>query len=148
MQIMSLGYELWQWLLILGLLIPESVYDIKYKKIHPALTISFVLLAQILYGFTKATSCADFILNLLPGFLVIIMAFIFKESMGLGDGLIILFIGSVCGLRHSVFILVIAFVMSAVVSLLLLALRKVNRKSKLPFVPFLLMASLICGGIT
>lgn len=147
MQTMSLGYEIWQWTLILGLLIPESLYDIKYKKIHPAVTVSFILFAQILYGFSKASSILDCIFNLLPGILVIILAFAFKESMGLGDGLIVLFIGSVCGYKNAFFILVIAFVLAALAGLALLISKKGTRKSKMPFLPFLLLASVLCGGI-
>ena len=147
MQTMSLGYEIWQWIVLIVLLLPESIQDIKKRKIHPALIISFTVFAIFAYDFTISGNHLEGIINLIPGLLMITMAILLRNLIGLGDGLIVLFIGSVCGIRNTFFILILAFCLCGLTAMFLLMLKKASRTTPLPFVPFAFAASMICGGI-
>lgn len=65
-----------------------------------------------------------------------------KGQIGLGDGIIIGIIGICIGFTSNVSILLVALFLSAVISLILLVFKKVDKKQTIPFVPFILLGYL------
>ena len=76
-------------------------------------------------------------LSLLPGLALLGLAALSRERMGYGDGIMAALIGPCFGLQQMVTGLFLAFLLSAVVSVGLIALKKAGRKTTIPFLPFL-----------
>ncbi|MCQ2523160.1 MAG: prepilin peptidase [Lachnospiraceae bacterium] len=137
-------YEKLRWIFLLLVLLPESVSDIKERKIHLFVIIPAVLIAEFLYGLFLSTNGMELIFNLIPGVLLLLLAHFSKESVGYGDGISLLFVGAVLGMSNTFFVLVLAFSGCAILGLIVLLFKLGNKKSRLPFLPFILGASLIC----
>ena len=79
-----------------------------------------------------------FLLGFLPGMLLLALAFFSKQAVGYGDGAIFLAAGTFLGIEKTVWLLVCALLAAGVVSLLLLVLKKRNKKTSVPVIPFVL----------
>ena len=66
-----------------------------------------------------------------------------KEAIGYGDSLLILGLGILLGFWQVMGVLVVAFSLTAISSMVLLVLKKMNRRTTLPFIPFLALGFLI-----
>lgn len=129
------------------LLFINSITDIKRREILPwslwlftILLIVFYLLQQnhIFHTHVGFTGCA-------AGLVVLLLSFVTKGSIGMGDGFLITILGGFAGLEKTIELCITACLLSAIVSVLLLLIKKADRKTGLPFVPFLLVAYI--GGI-
>ncbi|MCR4764019.1 MAG: A24 family peptidase [Lachnospiraceae bacterium] len=90
---------------------------------------------------TDAAACVMSVLcALLPGAALLGLAFLSRESIGYGDGLLALCIGPLFGWEHMAGAICLAFFLSAMVSVALLAAKRADRSTQLPFVPFLTAA--------
>ncbi len=79
-------------------------------------------------------------------FLVIrIVSFLFlkQESMGAGDVKLAAGIGSFLGWSQALLSFFLSFLLGAIISVFLLAFHIKRRKDRIPFAPFLVLASLI-----
>ncbi len=85
------------------------------------------------------------LLSLIPGAALIALAFLSRGAMGYGDGLYVMSVGPVFGIETMFFGVFAAFLLCAVTSAVLLILRKADRKSILPYIPFLLMGMGVAG---
>jgi len=119
-----------------------AVIDYKKKKIPvwPVLLMGGGLLfIRILTG----GEADGIICSLLPGILFLIIAFATKEKIGAGDGIVLLCLGMGYDLEILLVILGVSFTAAAVVSAGLLFLKRANRKTELPFLPFLFLGWII-----
>jgi len=117
--------------------IPVSVIDIREGRIPDALSLGCAALLALelalfdspalLYGVSGAAACA--------AFLALVRAT--TKGLGLGDVKFGLAIGLACGPVLAFFALLFASAAALAVALPLLALKKTDRKAKLPFGPFL-----------
>lgn len=128
-------------LLISCFLIILFVYDLKHylvpdKIIYPAIVITF--LYRLFGGFNY------FIAAIIGGafFLVIVVASK-GRWMGVGDVKIGVLMGLILGLKYLVVALFGGFLIGALVSVILLILKKKTLKSEIPFAPFLIGATFI-----
>ena len=62
-----------------------------------------------------------------------------KEALGYGDSFLILILGAFIGLWQMLLVLVIAFISTALFSMIVLIFKKMSKKKSFPFVPFLLL---------
>lgn len=76
----------------------------------------------------------------LPGLFLLILAWFTKESIGYGDGISVLLLGGMVGLRNCIWVLGISLLLLSLVGLVLLVIKRVDRKTKIPYLPFLLVA--------
>ena len=127
--------------LLLCLLI-LSIEDIKEQKINVLLALPIAVATGSISLYLGMPS-KTLLIALIPGALLMLAAVFFPEKIGLGDGLTAALIG--CGIGRAVFMaLFLSLFICSVLSLVLLALRKVNKNSKIPFVPFLTLGTGIC----
>lgn len=145
MQIIKGNLEIWQWLMLLTVLLPMAVKDIKYRKIN-----GYICLVMIMVSFlirVKIKQDADFtiLLDLIPGVLMYVLSKLSPRSIGEGDALVLIFIGSVVGYMKEMQFLIISVFLAGLIALILFALKKVDRNTKLPFVPFL-SVGVLAGG--
>lgn len=78
--------------------------------------------------------------GVIPGILLIILAKITEQSIGYGDGIILAEIGLITGVGRCMLILATALALAGVFSLGILVVKRVDKKYRIPFVPFLTMA--------
>ncbi len=144
---------------VFSLLIVISIYDLRHKIVPDLLA--------FLFGFSSllwvlATHSVGYI-GSLEGFLNIIAGLIFfvpffllwslsrGQWMGLGDGKLVIGIGTLLGLAHGASAIILGFWIAAGVSLVLLGLQKYVRlhipflkmTSEMPFAPFLVLGTFL-----
>lgn len=120
-------------LLLLAVLAAE---DIKEKKISIGIMLTalgFGLGYRIVFG---AFYWKDIIADLLPGTVLILLSFLTKESIGYGDGLLVMILGLWMGMWSAMAITGTGMILAGLYGGFLLMKRK---KDLIPFVPFLLM---------
>lgn len=77
--------------------------------------------------------------RLLPGGVMLLLAWLTRESIGYGDGFVVLCLGCFLDFWKIVDICMAALTLSGFVALFMLLVKKKNRKTQMPFVPFLLV---------
>lgn len=169
-QIWVLGF-IFVWWVIVGLGILISAYDIKYYLIPNALLAALIVFACIAqtYAFVVRSVFSGFpdaglmftgnlvymfgmehmafmriIWGFACGLALIGGAYVFSrgKGMGFGDVLIAAAFGILFGWPDIAVVLFVAFVSGTLVSIGLLAMRKKNMKSMVPFGPFLIFGAL------
>jgi len=78
----------------------------------------------------------------LLGVAVCLLAFLTKEAIGIGDGLIVTVLGIFLGFWETFLLLLVSSVCCAGVMSICFLLKKIQKDSRFPFVPFLLVAYL------
>lgn len=128
-----------EWIGFLFLLL-LSVRDIREKKVNIIFILPAVIPAfyQMPDGFLRAE---------VPGFLFSIFLFVLsiltKEAIGMGDAFAVLLCACYLPFYPVFFIFVAGLFMSGVVGVFLILIRKGNRKTEIPYLPFLSFSYLI-----
>ena len=125
---------------VLMIMLIASYRDIRNREISllPIFACGAVsLLRSALDLYRGALDPVDLLLSLLPGALFLIIALVSREGVGYGDGLLLLVAGPALGFVTAALGATTAVFASGMTSGVLLTLRRVGRKTKLPFVPFL-----------
>lgn len=133
------------------------VYDLKHylvsdKVIYPAIIISLIF---NIYLWINSSQFLVFIsviaAALIAGGIFLAIILVSKGKwMGMGDVKIGILMGLILGLPQILIALFLAFLIGALVSIILLILKKKNLKSEIPFGPFLVLATIISlffGGV-
>lgn len=76
------------------------------------------------------------------GLLLLAVCYMSREQLGKGDALVLLCCGIAAGLRFAVSVTAGAFLLAGISGMVLLFFRKIGRKSRLPFLPFVFAAQL------
>ena len=143
-----MNYAYWQWAILMSVLIPSSVTDIKTQKISCRLIIGSLPCAVFLTALLSGVPLFfEYFARFYPGIAVLIVAHLAKGCIGYGDGLICLFLGSVLSLGSVLMIILLAFIFASLFGVIMMCFGKMRAKSRLPFVPFILFGVLICGFI-
>lgn len=144
---MMLGkLELWQWLLTAAVIIPCAIRDIRTKRINGYICLMGVLAALFIREMIIGEESGTILIDLIPGAVMYLIAFFSKERIGKGDALSLMFIGAVAGSSTVLMSLFVSLTIAAILSAILLALKKVKKDTKLPFIPFLSIG-VIAGGL-
>lgn len=119
-----------------------SWQDFRKKQINILLIlIGFVMIGSNAFFFENRSILYN-ILGIIPGFILVLLSFISRGQIGLGDGLIVGIIGLNLGLIKSIVFLSYSLFGAALISILLLTFHMANRKKAIPFVPFLFIGYL------
>ena len=131
-----------EWIMF-GVLAGFSIYDLRTRRI-PVAAVILLAVAVVVYRLYLGTFGWNMAAGLVPGAVLLVTAFFTKESIGVGDGLVLCVLGVFCGLGKALAILGTALVLSAVLAIILLVLKRVNRKTELPSLPCLCAGYLLC----
>ena len=130
-------------ILCAGTLAAAAYSDIKTKRV-PLWTVVLTAclgMVEAVLALTDGTrTLPELMLSMAPGILLLGLSVMSAHAVGAGDGLLLMSAGPVFGLTGIAVMLMIALGMSAVLSVVLLATKKADRKARIPFVPFLLAA--------
>lgn len=137
-------YEISQGICFIYLLV-LSFIDIKSRKI-PVWTLIIGMMLSIIFQYMAGnTDHILIILGAMTGVVFIITSKMTKEKFGYGDSILILILGIFLGFWNIMYLLFIAFFVSAVYSVILLSVFRKGKKESFPFIPFLTIGYL--GGV-
>lgn len=138
--------EIWQWVLLLSVLLPMAIKDFRTKKVNSYLCLITILEALLIRKLVINESDIVLLIDMIPGLLLLLVSVLTNEEIGKGDGLVLLYIGCVLGFKQEMEVLLIAFMLSGIIALMMLVGKKGNKKTEIPFVPFLSLG-VIAGGL-
>lgn len=125
---------------VLLIMIITSVGDIRSRavlmwEILGCFAMSFAKVAYSIYG--GSFDASDVLMSMMPGAFLLLLAYVSRQNVGYGDGLLILCAGPALGSNITVMGMIAGVFACGLVSGLLLVIKKVGRKARIPFVPFM-----------
>jgi len=137
------------WIFSIIVLLIGSIYDVKSYSLPMKLVLVGLCGGLVGWLYTLCVGEAvwwEAISSLLPGGLFALLAFLTREQIGYGDSLLLLMLGGCVGGEATLGIWISGLVVSFIMSVFLLVLRKADKKTRIPFVPCLLVGELIIGA--
>lgn len=129
------------------LLIIAGISDIKTRKVSIKLLLLFGAAALANTIFLQRTDVVGMLLGMLlgmiPGIILLLLGKLTRESIGYGDGCLIIIIGIFLGINKTIELMMTALFMAAIYSIFLISFKKAGRKKEMPFVPALFIAFLL-----
>lgn len=128
-----------------------SITDIWNRKIYLSICGIFLCIGMLLKLFVYTESVGYTVVSVIPGFLMIAAAFVSKERVGYGDGVVIFIVGILCGLNMTLGICGFAFFILSIYSFVMIILKKKKWNDEIPFLPFLMIGNIlfmISGGVS
>lgn len=144
--------KLSMYMFLVPMLLSAFVVDYKIQIIPNRLNLTMFeigLIFVFIYGITNLSISMDMLLGMLTGggiFLLITLiggAIAGKEAMGLGDVKLMGALGLYFGFASTITISVMSFLIGAIVSIILIIIRKNKVNSYIPFGPFIVTAAII-----
>jgi prepilin signal peptidase PulO-like enzyme (type II secretory pathway) len=123
-------------------LIINTINDIRKREIH-LVTIPFFILVFFIYlCFLQEqdewkSSVVFALKGVIPGILLIIISVLTRGAVGIGDGLAVFVCGLFIGFLKNLMLVMGGFMLAAVGGVILIRLKKADRRTVLPFLPFL-----------
>ncbi|MBR6383250.1 MAG: prepilin peptidase [Lachnospiraceae bacterium] len=128
---------------VLIVLVIEAVTDFKKKEVNIIFPVLLAAAATVMFFFTKDISLINAIIGTGEGLLLILISLLTKGEIGMGDGILLAACGLMLGGRDNLIMFFFACLSSAVVSALIMLIKKADKKTKIPFVPFMIPGFLI-----
>lgn len=119
-----------------------SLQDIRKKKIQIVLIAAGFLIIFVYSIFKIDIILWNRLAGLIPGIILLILNPVTRGQVGLGDGLIVSILGISLGFFATAGMLILGLFGSALLSLFLIIFKKANKKTTIPFIPFLLLGFL------
>lgn len=114
-----------------------AIVDIREKAIPVTFLVAFGIMAVGYVLMEGEGEWRPVLYSLIPGVFLLAVSLCTRESIGYGDGWVVLALGLLTGAEGCFMAVFTGLLLSALFSLVLLAVHKVNGKSRLPFLPFL-----------
>jgi leader peptidase (prepilin peptidase)/N-methyltransferase len=136
--------QLFIYLLLISALISVTFIDYQYmiipnKITYPLIVIS--LLSAIIFDYL--TIFQSLLGIVIPSLLLLIVAFIFKGGMGMGDVKLAAAIGGFMGWSYTLAGIFIGSLFGSIIGLSLMGLGIIGRKTRIPFGPFICIGAVI-----
>lgn len=130
------------------MLLGNSIVDLRKREISPALcyiTVGIGLLVRILTSLGMYTDIKmellSVLIGMIPGICMLICSLLTKGKIGFGDGILLVCMGALAGAIRLLVIILLAGVFTAITGLTGMIIKKWDKSKRLPFVPFIAMAS-------
>lgn len=124
------------------ILIIISFIDLQHRII-PNFMVVIALVIGIIFSFIAKTSLIDTILGMIAGGGILFLLALVPNAMGGGDIKLMFAIGGFLGLNRTLWALLLAFIISSIISIILILLKIKGTKDYIPFGPFLSLGSFI-----
>lgn len=127
------------------LLLYPTIEDIRCKKFYvwPVAVISFVFAAAEIY--VHADSLTVILTGCLPGLLLFLVSKISRGAIGAGDAAVLTGLGSMAGWQTASELCLLALFLCSAVGLFMILVKRADKKTSLPFIPFLTAALGLMG---
>jgi prepilin signal peptidase PulO-like enzyme (type II secretory pathway) len=133
-------------LIIIVFLVFSTVFDLKYMILPDFSTVILIIVAiiGIIIG-RPQESPVQFILSaiLASGFLLFLNLITKGKGMGMGDVKLAIFMGLFLGFPKTIIAFYAAFIIGAIIGILLMIFKKAKKKTQIPFGPFLILGTFI-----
>lgn len=121
-----------------------TITDLREKIIPNEFVIAMGVTGLVLLPFNPFVNLLSAVLGMLiVGGILALASRVTKGQVGMGDAKLFLVLGLFFGLKGSFMILMYSLVISGIVGLALITLKRATRKTVLPFVPFVLCGLII-----
>ena len=127
-------------ILILVMLVWTGAQDIKNGEINIVIPLGIAGIDLLVRLFCGRIDAADVFEGAAIGAAVMVLSVMTKESIGMGDGVILLCTGAMSGFEKNMELFFSALILCGMCGLFLVLVLRKSRKTKVPFVPFLLVA--------
>ena len=124
------------------ILIIISFIDLRHRII-PNFMVVIALVIGIIFSFIAKTSLIDTMLGMICGGGMLFLLALVPNAMGGGDIKLMFAVGTFLGLNRTLWALLLAFIISSIVSILLILFKIKGTKDYIPFGPFLSLGSFI-----
>lgn len=128
--------------IIIGVLLLCSYEDIREKKISVYAILAGIGVTLVLDVILKDISLVNVLLGGTLGILLVIVSKLTRGAFGLGDAMLLGMIGISLGAFQTLLVLFYGLLITSVVSVVLLLLKRVKKQTQMPFVPFILLGYL------
>jgi leader peptidase (prepilin peptidase) / N-methyltransferase len=125
---------------IIGLLGICTYTDIRKRELSMVIVGIFAGLAIVWCAVFMKAFLWQQVIGCVVGVLLLLLSKLTKGAIGEGDGYLLMVTGLFLGLWDNIRLLMGALWSVAVIAIILLIIRKADRKKELPFVPFLLLS--------
>ncbi len=125
------------------LLLITAIQDVRSKQISNWIILAGAALLCIGIPFSHGLTLADRGFGMLVGAGVILISKATGGKIGMGDGLLLCVTGLGLGVWSNLELFALSMFAAAVVSIILLIARLANRKTSIPFVPFLFLGYIL-----
>ena len=140
------------YLMLLSVLYFAAIVDFKKSIIPNSLIIAgliMYLVFALISIFAVGVNAKSFLLisvagGLIIGGLLLLVMLISKNALGMGDVKLFFVVGLMLGLKNCYEVLLISMVIMALTAIVLLLLKKVDRKTAVPMAPFMTIGFMIC----
>ena len=140
----GLNTEFIIYILLISSLICVSFIDFRYQIIPNEITFVFIPLGLIFSLIFKHMIFMNSLLGLIiPSGLLLLIAFIYKSGMGIGDVKLIGMIGVFLGWKFALISIFIGALVGSIYGIYIMFIGKGNRKTRIPFGPFISLGAVI-----
>lgn len=126
-------------ILILFLL---SIQDLLFKEVSLWIILVGMVIIFVMTPFTESFTLFNSLAGTFVGISVIALSKATDGKIGIADGIIFIIVGVTVGGWGSLELFVYSLFLSAFVSVVLMLFKQANRKTSIPFIPFILMGYL------
>ena len=131
---------------IIVFLIPCAITDLKSKTIPIWWTVVFGISAMIYQIFWKKQKLEAILFSMIIGVTLLVAAKISNQRIGYGDGIIFLILGLWIGFWDGISLLFFSLILSSIISVYLILVRRKGSDYRIPFIPFVIAAYIILEG--
>ena len=136
---------------MISMLVIQSVWDCRYRQIPISVTVLGGIVG-LMFSMLEKRAPIDVFMGLLPGIVCLFVGWITREAVGYGDGFLLCAMGMYLSVEGIVVIIMGASFFAGIIGMILIIFRKKKGTDQLPFVPFLLVATVIylisTGGVS
>ena len=125
---------------VLILLLLCSISDIRRRGVYTWVLLGLSMLLLVFRLMYCPANLWSILGGLAIGLLFLFISKLSKEAIGYADSWLILLLGGYLGFRGTMLLLTGAFVITGIFGLAGMALRRLKKKSRIPFIPFLTIA--------
>ena len=130
-----------QLIIFLGII---SIIDISTKKI-PVILLIIMGIAGGIYIISGDKSVINTVISIIPGGILLMMAFSTKEQIGYGDAVVVTLMGLFVSVDIVCSSLVMGLTIAGIVSVVYIVIKRADRKKQIAFTPFLLLGYGLTG---
>lgn len=130
-------------MIFFAILILCSIRDVRKREISGVFVAAGILCGLFYQIVRKEASFQNIFIGCLPGISLMALAILTEGKVGFGDGLVVLMGGMYFDFFDILWWIFVSFFLCACFGGILIVLKKGNRKSELPFVPFLTVVAII-----
>lgn len=133
----------------IALLVICSFFDIRWKKIPIWALVAGGIWGLVsigircVFGRTLLSVAGGTLAAILPGAVFLVLSFLTEKKIGCGDGILLIILGVLEGLKMVSLTCCVGLFMQSLFAVGLVLMKKADKQTCIPFVPFLLVARLI-----